>query len=218
LTAATIGSTTGLITGGTSGTATITYTLSTGCIATKVVTVYPLSPITGMPADICTSGLETLANATPGTGIWTSGNSTIARVGSLTGIVTGLLSGTTTIAYRVDITGCRTTVPVVVINCRIGAANNFMPEKDGKSVFSLMPNPNKGEFTIKGSLASVRDEQATIEVVDMLGQIIHKSKVTVTNGEIYEQIKLMGNLANGMYLLNLRTDTETKVFHFVIGR
>jgi len=80
----------------------------------------------------------------------------------------------------------------------------------------LVPNPNKGEFTIKGSLGVTTDEEVSIEITDMLGQVIYTGKAMTQNGNINEHIKLNSTLANGMYLLNLRSGSEHSVFHFVI--
>ena len=80
----------------------------------------------------------------------------------------------------------------------------------------LQPNPNTGTFTIRGTLGIVSDEELTIEVTDMIGQVVYSNKVMVRDGKINEQIRLNGTLTNGMYLLNLRSASDNKVFHFVV--
>lgn len=80
----------------------------------------------------------------------------------------------------------------------------------------LVPNPNKGTFTLKGSLGTVNDEEVAIEVTNMLGQVVYSNKHTAQNGTIDQQIRLSNTLANGMYILNLRSGSETTTFHFVI--
>jgi hypothetical protein len=80
----------------------------------------------------------------------------------------------------------------------------------------LVPNPNKGMFTIKGTTAA--DGQLSIEVVNMLGQVVYHSMVTPDNGRIEEQIQLGSNIANGMYLLNLRSGSQNTTFHFVVEK
>ena len=84
------------------------------------------------------------------------------------------------------------------------------------SDINVLPNPNKGEFTVKGSLGTINDEDVSIEVTDILGQVVYRAKVVAKNGKLNEQVKLNGNVANGMYMLSLHTDTENKVFHIVI--
>ena len=84
------------------------------------------------------------------------------------------------------------------------------------SNITLVPNPNKGTFTIKGSLGSVSDEDVTVEVVNMIGQVIYNQGAKAHSGVINETIQLNSSLANGMYLLNLRSENGNEVFHFVI--
>jgi hypothetical protein len=79
----------------------------------------------------------------------------------------------------------------------------------------LLPNPNKGAFTIRGTWGS-GDEEITAEVTNMLGQVVFSGKVMANGGKVNEQIMLHSSLANGMYMLNLRTATDNKVFHFVM--
>ncbi len=83
---------------------------------------------------------------------------------------------------------------------------------------SILPNPNKGEFTVKGTIGIANDEAVTLEITNMLGQVVYTSKVMTHNSSINERISLDNTLANGMYLLNIRTSVGTDVFHVVIGQ
>ncbi len=107
----TIDPVTGLVTGASAGTATITYTLATGCIITDVITVNPLSPITGTPS-LCVGLTTSLSDATAG-GTWSSSTGAIGTVDPVTGIVTGIAAGTTTISYIMP-SGCTSTIVVTV--------------------------------------------------------------------------------------------------------
>lgn len=106
LVVATVGSLTGTVLGGVAGTATITYRLTaTGCVSAVVMTVNPVpAPITG-PAAICFGTTANLVNASPG-GTWVSGNTSVATIGSSTGVVSGDAAGTATISYIFASTGC----------------------------------------------------------------------------------------------------------------
>ncbi len=109
---ATIGTSTGIVSGLSSGTSTITYTLPTGCQTSEVVTVNPLpSSITGASALYIGSAI-TLSDGTSG-GSWSSSNTSIAAVGSSTGVVTGVAGGSATITYALG-TGCHATTSVSV--------------------------------------------------------------------------------------------------------
>lgn len=82
----------------------------------------------------------------------------------------------------------------------------------------LSPNPNKGVFSVTGSIGSVSDGEAFIQVTDMLGQIVYESKVTVRGGKVDERIELNNTLANGTYLLRFGMGMEQAQFHFILTR
>ena len=87
----------------------------------------------------------------------------------------------------------------------------------GSSDIRVVPNPNKGTFTVKGTLSSSVDEEVSLEVTNMLGQVVYRSKAQSVNGAISEQVQL-NNMANGMYILNVRSGNDNSVFNFVIGQ
>jgi uncharacterized protein YjdB len=110
-TVATIGSGTGVVTGISNGTASITYTVNGGCTAFKTITVNPLpGPITGSTT-VCTGLTTPLSDA--GGGTWASGTTTVATIGLASGIVTGVSPGTSVITYTLG-TGCIKTTTVTV--------------------------------------------------------------------------------------------------------
>lgn len=95
----TVGGTTGVVSGITPGTATVSYTISNGCFRTATVTVnLSPGPITGDPT-VCRLLTTTWTNSVPG-GTWSSSNQVLARVGSTTGAIYGLGTGTALITYR----------------------------------------------------------------------------------------------------------------------
>jgi uncharacterized protein YjdB len=89
---------------------------------------------------------------------------------------------------------------------QVGIGNDLM----------LVPNPNRGAFTIRGTLGSASNEDLSVEVTDMLGQVVYTGTFTARNGKVDERIELSKTLANGMYMLNLKSSTDRKVFHFVM--
>jgi hypothetical protein len=82
--------------------------------------------------------------------------------------------------------------------------------------FTVLPNPNSGSFTVKGGLGTGTDEEVTIEITDMLGQSVYTEKIMAQNGKVNERIILGQTIANGMYLLNVRTGEGNNVFHIVV--
>ena len=227
-TIATIGST-GVVTGMAGNlSANISYTFSTGCRATKVVTVNPnptVASITG-PSSVSISGSPiTLTDATSG-GTWISSN-VHATIGSMTGIVIGVSAGITTITYTVsNLAGCTN---FATKNVTIGAAP---PSSDGGVIdtvnttnvisitsvadVKLIPNPNKGDFTIIGKTSSSSDEDVFLEITELLGQGVVRSKILSDDGNIQQRVQLSSSIANGIYLLNLRSGNSNNVFRFVV--
>ena len=97
------------------------------------------------------------------------------------------------------------TVPVSVAGVSINDAN-----------IRLMPNPNKGDFTIKGTLGADDDQEVALELTDVLGQVVYHNNVMARQGAINEHVTLSNTLANGMYVLSVRSGGNVKVFHMVL--
>jgi len=105
--------TTGVVTGIAAGASILTYSLAPGCLSTTFVTVDSLpAPITGA-LSVC-AGLSAQLIDSSFIGTWSSGNTSIATIGSATGIVTGGSGfGIVTITYTLP-TGCIITNNVTV--------------------------------------------------------------------------------------------------------
>ncbi len=100
---ATIDPFSGVLTGVTSDTTTVTYTLPPGCITASKIVVYPLpSPITG-PDVICPGAVDTMRSE-PWGGNWTSGTLAVATIDTA-GVVTGVWTGVSSIVYSLP-SGC----------------------------------------------------------------------------------------------------------------
>ncbi len=112
---ATIGSTTGIITGLTIGSATVTYTVGTA-VFTAPVLIYPQpGAITGTGSTCAGSG-STLTVSGSGSGTWTSSNSSVASIGTGSGVLNGITPGTTTVTYTRTISGCFVTRTQTVLS------------------------------------------------------------------------------------------------------
>ncbi len=88
----------------------------------------------------------------------------------------------------------------------------------GLNSLTLMPNPNAGSFTIKGSLASAANNDLDIVVTDMLGQTIYTKTSTAKNGSVNEQVDLPKTLARGMYLVSVTSGADHVVFHVSVEK
>ncbi|MBC7553848.1 MAG: M4 family metallopeptidase [Taibaiella sp.] len=108
----------GVITGVTAGTVTITYAVTNSCGTAAVLRTITVSnpsvvgPITGT-MNVCPGGSSILADTTAG-GVWTTADASIASVNT-SGLVTGVGTGTVLITYSVtNATGCTTAVTATV--------------------------------------------------------------------------------------------------------
>lgn len=109
---AVVGPTSGIVTGVSPGTATISFINPLGCYATMLVTVLAMpDPIVG-PLSVCMTNTVTLSNSMPG-GTWSSSTTSVAVVGAGTGIVSGVSPGTSVISYSTS-PGCTATAIVTV--------------------------------------------------------------------------------------------------------
>ncbi len=88
----------------------------------------------------------------------------------------------------------------------------------GTGDVKVVPNPNNGFFTVTGSLGTSDDVTVTLEVMDVVGHVIYSQKAVANGGKLNEGIQLNSNIANGMYLLNLRSDISNQVFHIVVEK
>ena len=192
-----------------SGNTTISYTVNlSGCIAaaTKVITAGS-SPHThhGSPVTITAGATVNLADNFAG-GVWSSSDSGVATVDG-NGLAMGIAAGFANITHTaVDIDGewYTTATPVTVTLVA--------------SDIRMLPNPNNGTFTLTGKLSAIANEEITVQITTMPGREVYKQVINAQGGLINEQIKLNGSLANGMYLLNVKTGKENNVLHFVIEK
>ena len=102
----------GTVTGVAVGTATITYTLGTGCIETFTMTVNPLPDAILGASAVCVDGSITMSDlSAPGT--WSTSPASVATITPTTGVLTGVLSGTVSVIFTLPTT-CQITTTVTV--------------------------------------------------------------------------------------------------------
>lgn len=207
----------------TAGTYTVVATnASTGCTSnmtgSATVSVNATPTISGSIYTVAPAGSITLSGSPTG-GVWSSSATSVATVGSSSGIVSGVSLGTAIISYTMS-TGCRATrtVSVTPTGHRDAAPESTtgIVSNNSNSNIYVAPNPNKGVFTVKGTLSTLDEVEMTIELTNMLGQVMYTGKVLVHNGDLNEVIHLSSSVANGMYLLNVSSPASSKVFHIVV--
>jgi uncharacterized protein YjdB len=88
---------------------------------------------------------------------------------------------------------------------------------NGDLDLQLVPNPNSGTFTVEGTVSS-DDRDVTLEINNMVGQVVYKGTARVQNEKLSQQIHMGNDLANGVYLLNVITNNTHKVIRFSLNR
>src|SRR5205085_2488864 len=106
---ASIGSSTGILSGVSGGAASITYTLpGTGCTTTTLTIVNSVPGAISGSTSVCAGSSLVISDPTGG-GTWSSSNTGVATVGSSTGVINGVAAGTATITFKLVSTGCMAT-------------------------------------------------------------------------------------------------------------
>jgi len=140
----------GNVVGSNAGTVTITYTLSTGCYQTRLITVNPLPSAIGGADTVCVASTITLTNADAG-GFWNSPDATVS-VNSSTGDVTGVSAGTASISYML-LTGCMA-ARTVTVNALPAAITGPSDVCDGSTI-TLTNADAGGTWTRSGNKISI---------------------------------------------------------------
>ncbi len=183
---ATVGPTTGVVTGMSAGTANITYTVTNTCgtsSSTHAVTVIASPTVAAISgtAVFCQGTTSALTDATAG-GIWSSSNTAIATVGASTGVVTGVSGGTLNITYTVSYScgSVFATYPVTINPLPIVAAIT------GTGAFCLGTTTTLSDVTTSGAWSSSNIAVATVaSATGMVSSVTAGTaniSYTVTNG------------------------------------
>lgn len=88
--------------------------------------------------------------------------------------------------------------------------------KDILTDIRLVPNPNNGNFTLKGSLVAGTDtKDAYIEVLNAMGAVIYKEPLEIINEKIDTQVLMQDKIANGLYMVRLNIAGQNQSIRFV---
>lgn len=164
-----------------------TYTDAITCSATNTVQVLvnptPTLLATASRTAMCKNESNTLTVSGASTYSWSTGSTNTQVAISPTLITTYIYNVTGTSSA-----GCTSTTSVQVkVNGCVGIAENAM-----SSSTTIYPNPNNGEFTIKGTEAS------SVLIYNQLGQLVKTAEMTKDNDYT---VKISG-LSSGYYLVS----------------
>lgn len=94
------------------------------------------------------------------------------------------------------------------------AVAGVAPELSNIEVF---PNPNKGAFTLKGSIDGADVKDLSIAVVNAVGQVMLRDQVQINNGSFMRTVGI-SDLAPGIYMLQLSADGLSKTIRFSVEK
>jgi hypothetical protein len=78
---------------------------------------------------------------------------------------------------------------------------------------TLFPNPNNGDFIIKGAVGF--KGQVAVEIKNILGQTVYQNMLLSEHGKINSRIILNEALPCGLYSISLRSESSVKVVKFI---
>jgi hypothetical protein len=96
-------------------------------------------------------------------------------------------------------------------------ANSGSRIREGQSL-KVIPNPTAGTLMLTGNIADVNTKEITVQIMDMLGNLVVAKSVAVENGAIKATLILPNDAANGTYLIRVRNNGINEVVHFSLLR
>jgi hypothetical protein len=174
-------------------------------VVTPAVTVSPVAAFIGLS----THFIATVTNGgTVPTYQWTQNGTSVTS--SVDSVIATLAKGDSLCVIINSNAVCA--APATARACSVGslAVGNISSIAND---LQLYPNPNEGSFTITCTLTGSKN--AHIEVVNVLGQVVHKEYVTVHNNILNKHINLNG-ISTGTYILKVITETGSNFIKFTL--
>jgi hypothetical protein len=179
---------------------TVTGSSAGGCTATAVqaVSVNPSPAVNAVSSTslLCVGQTASLTASGATTYTWnTAATTTVIAV-----------SPTVTTSYTVTGTNALGCTATYVINQAVSVCSGLNSNQSTTSSLVVYPNPTNGAFTIEMANGFTK----TISVIDVTGRVV------VETSSNNDSINLnIGNLANGIYYINLRSNNTTQVLKVV---
>jgi len=109
--------------------------------------------------------------------------------------------------------GTNTTRQSIVLTLNVEGVSSL---SSAQGELSIVPNPNKGIFTLKGHSGQVADGRGSIQIVDVLGRVVFNKETTVVGGNIEDRIDPDKKLSSGIYVLSFQLGTQIVIQRFVV--
>ncbi|HYV93633.1 MAG TPA: T9SS type A sorting domain-containing protein [Chitinophagales bacterium] len=191
---------------------------SNGCSATSapttiVVNQAPTATITAPDGlDLCGHSSLPLQASNGTTYMWQKGQNIIQGATNQTYYATSKGS------YKVTVTnqyGCSKTSAgaKVVKTCREDEPGTELSNTE----LMIYPNPSNGKFTLDIVLNNADNTEVTINVTDLLGQLVYEQIIPAGDGELHKEIQLDAVQA-GIYFVKVRLNDDVYSRKLVITR
>src|SRR5690606_4922430 len=83
-------------------------------------------------------------------------------------------------------------------------------------IFTLSPNPNKGNFTINAE--GVMSNTVSMSVINAIGQVVYSAEVNTGNGELHHDINISDKAPAGLYVLRVEAGAQQQLVKFTIAK
>jgi len=100
-------------------------------------------------------------------------------------------------------------------NCTAREEEFFSEDENGSSLI-LYPNPAEGAFTVEFTSLNFSNDEATIQVVNMIGQKVYEERKQLADGELQSEIRLE-NQPEGVYLVRVIVDEHVMTTPLVLS-
>ncbi len=118
-------------------------------------------------------------------------------------------SGNYSVQYTGE-NGCPQTSEIVAVTYSGG--NISVEEQDVFRSLSMFPNPNSGQFTVRGELVNAMD--VSILVMDLTGRQV-MSAIVLNGAHVFTQDVDVSAVSQGMYLLRIQSEAGEKTVRFI---
>lgn len=147
---------------------------------------------------------------------WTVNNNIVSGANTDTYNTSSLKNGDSVTAKLIAIDSC--IKPGIVISNTV-IMELTLGVKDIEERFTdirLIPNPNNGNFTLRGEVLPGTDvKDAYYEVLNALGAVIYKQPLPMLNNKFEERVQLNNAIANGLYMVRINVAGHTQALRFV---
>lgn len=76
-------------------------------------------------------------------------------------------------------------------------------------ILNISPNPISNYFIINAFMNDTTSSNATVSIINLEGKILLSKNITINNGVVYAEVQLQEKLTEGLYLIELSTDSST---------